>query len=67
MTYSIKKKKYSIRNKHNRNEIDTAKNIAMQEQIISRADYSLAILGMAIARHGSGRFINIRPSIEDRL
>ena len=32
----------------------------MVKAIRSRADYSLAILGMAFVRNGSGRFLNIR-------
>lgn len=38
----------------------------MQQAIESRASYSLAVLGMAFVRNGSGRFLNIR-AVGDRL
>ena len=34
--------------------------MSMQEAIRARANYSLAVLGMAFVRNGSGRFLNIR-------
>ncbi len=34
----------------------------MQDLIINRADYSIAILGKAFETNGSGRFLNIRVS-----
>ena len=40
---------------------DSKEDQKMQEYIISRANYSLAILGMALARHGSGRFLWLGP------
>ena len=33
---------------------------SMEEEIRSRADYSMALLGMAFVRNGSGSFLNIR-------
>ena len=43
---------------------DTAKDVKMQEYIKSRAAYSLAILGNAFVRHGSGSFLSIRSKSE---
>lgn len=42
------------------------KKLATEVVIRSRADYSLAVLGMAFVRNGSGRFLNIRAR-GDRL
>lgn len=39
---------------------DTKEDIAMQQRIRERADYSLAMLGMGAVYRGSGRFLNIR-------
>ncbi len=36
---------------------DSKEDRETQKHIISRANYSLAILGMAFVRHGSGRFL----------
>lgn len=44
---------------------ERAKDIKMQREIRSRADYSLAILGMMFVHRGSGKFLNIR-STKDR-
>ncbi|MDP3935313.1 MAG: hypothetical protein Q8Q46_03815 [Candidatus Giovannonibacteria bacterium] len=41
---------------------DNKRDKEMQAKIRSRAAYSLAILGMAFVRHGSGKFLNIRAS-----
>ena len=38
----------------------------IQKEIISRANYSLAILGMGFVYHGSGHFLNIKPSNEQQ-
>jgi hypothetical protein len=43
---------------------DSPEDIAMQEAIRSRANYSLAILGMSFVYRGSGRFLNLRPPCE---
>ena len=43
---------------------DKPEDIAMQEAIRSRANYSLAILGMSFVYHGSGRFLNLRSQKE---
>lgn len=40
--------------------VDKPEDIKMQREIQSDADYSLALLGMAFVRHGSGRFVNLR-------
>ena len=40
---------------------DRPKDVAMQNQIVARAGYSLAIFGMAFY-HRTGRFLAIRPS-----
>ena len=45
----------------NRKYRDSKEDRKMQEHIISRANYSLAILGMAFVRHGSGRFLWLGP------
>jgi hypothetical protein len=42
--------------------LDSKKDRGMQKKIRERAAYSLAILGKAFVRHGSGRFLNIRAS-----
>lgn len=39
---------------------DRKKDLEMQRQIKARANYSLAILGMAFVWRGSGRFISFR-------
>ena len=43
---------------------DSPEDIAIQEAIRARANYSLAILGMSFVYHGSGRFLNLRSSKE---
>jgi hypothetical protein len=48
--------KKSVRSKN----FDTKKDRELQKKIKERAAYSLAILGKAFVRHGSGRFLNIR-------
>lgn len=52
------KKKRGSRTTHQRVDEET--------MIRRRANYSLAVLGMAFVRNGSGRFLNIRAS-GDRL
>jgi hypothetical protein len=37
----------------------------MEQNIRSRANYSLAVLGMSFVRNGSGQFLNIR-AVSDR-
>ena len=37
----------------------------MEQNIRSRANYSLAVLGMGFVRNGSGQFLNIR-AVGDR-
>jgi hypothetical protein len=44
-----------------KNRRDSKADQEMQEQIRARANYSLAILGMAFVRHGSGRFLWLGP------
>jgi len=39
---------------------ESKKDRKFQRRIISRANYSLAVLGMAFVRHGSGKFLFIR-------
>jgi len=39
---------------------DTKENRRMQQEIRSRANLSLAILGKSFVTNGSGRFLNIR-------
>jgi len=39
---------------------DSKENVKLQKAITDRANYSLAILGMAFVWRGSGRFFNIR-------
>lgn len=46
--------------KRKRGFVDTKEDKEIQEAIIARANYSLAVLGMAFVRHGSGKFLNIR-------
>jgi hypothetical protein len=41
---------------------ERSKDIAMQERIRARTNYSLAVLGMGAVYRGSGRFLNIRSS-----
>jgi len=41
---------------------DNKEDQEMQKRIKSRAYYSLALWGMAIAEHGSGQFVDLRPS-----
>jgi hypothetical protein len=36
----------------------------LQQTIQNRTHYSLAILGMGFVRNGSGRFLNIRTTID---
>jgi hypothetical protein len=43
---------------------DRPEDLRLQQAIRSRADYSLAILGNAFVRNGSGRFLNIRQATE---
>jgi hypothetical protein len=40
--------------------VDKPEDVKMQQEIKSRANYSLALLGMAFVRNGSGRFLNLR-------
>ena len=40
---------------------DSKEDREMQKRINARANYSLAILGMAFVRHGSGRFLWLGP------
>lgn len=40
--------------------IDSKEDIEMQKYLRARANYSLAILGEAFVRNGSGSFLNIR-------
>jgi hypothetical protein len=40
--------------------VDKPENVKMQQEIKSRANYSLALLGMAFVKNGSGRFLNLR-------
>lgn len=42
--------------------VDKPKDVEMQQAIRSRANYSLALLGMAFVRRGSGRFVNLRAN-----
>jgi hypothetical protein len=51
---SIKKKDTS--------SVDSPKDLKLQETIRNRSNYSLAVLGMAFVRNGSGRFLNIRTT-----
>jgi len=46
--------------------VDKPEDVKMQQEIKSRADYSLALLGMAFVRHGSGRFVNLRADSKVR-
>ena len=48
---------------------DSKEDREMQERIRLRANYSLAILGAAFVRHGSGRFLWLGPppSIKDSI
>ncbi len=41
---------------------DKPEDIEMQREIRNRAKYSLAVLGKAFVRNGSGRFLNIRSA-----
>jgi len=43
---------------------DSPRDVRMQQAIRSRANFSLAILGQAFVRNGSGRFLNIRCTEE---
>jgi hypothetical protein len=43
------------------------KDARLKEIIRNRANYSLAVLGMAFVRNGSGRFLNIRASHQSIL
>jgi hypothetical protein len=47
--------------------LDRKKDRELQRKIKSRAFYSLAILGMAFVRHGSGRFLWLGPSPSKRV
>jgi hypothetical protein len=38
----------------------------MEKDIRDRTNYSLALLGMAFVRNGSGRFLNIRATTDRR-
>jgi len=38
---------------------DSPKDIAIQNEIRDRANYSLALLGAGFIRHGSGHFLNL--------
>ena len=40
---------------------DSKKHREMQRQLRARANRSLAILGKSFVRHGSGKFLNLRP------
>jgi len=42
---------------------DSKEDQEMQERLIARTKYSLAILGKEFVRHGSGRFIWFGPSL----
>ena len=46
---------------------DSPEDVAMQEEIRFRANYSLSILGKSFVYHGSGRFLNIRVLEEEEL
>ncbi|MBU4070061.1 MAG: hypothetical protein KJ646_03700 [Nanoarchaeota archaeon] len=43
---------------------DSPEDIAMQKEIISRANYSASILGMSFIYRGGGKFLNIRSPKE---
>ncbi len=45
----------------NQKKSEATRSREMEEEIRSRANMSLAILGMAFVRNGSGRFLNINP------
>lgn len=47
----MRKKKWSKKFRENKKDKE------LQKEIIARANYSLAILGMAFVRHGSGKFV----------
>ena len=49
------------------NRRDGKEDRELQEKIKARANYSLAILGMAFVRHGSGRFLWLGPPSSRRL
>ncbi len=55
-----------VRQKRAKVTASATKQAATEQEIRSRADYSLAVLGMAFVRNGSGRFLNIRAH-GDRL
>ncbi|OHA25129.1 MAG: hypothetical protein A3C79_01595 [Candidatus Taylorbacteria bacterium RIFCSPHIGHO2_02_FULL_45_28] len=52
--------KRSVLSKSERDEKARIKQ--MVQEIQSAANYSLALLGWGFIRHGSGRFLNIRPA-----
>jgi hypothetical protein len=61
MSKETKSSRNKVRPKgKNSTELQTKKDIELKNTIKSRANYSLAILGMAFVRNGSGRFLNIR-------
>lgn len=45
---------------------DKPEDVRMQKYIRSRANYSLAILGMAFVKNGSGRFLNLGLDIKTK-
>jgi hypothetical protein len=55
---------YSKTNSYRPRIKDSYRDMAMQEEIRNRANYSMALIGMAFVRHGSGRFLNLRSSGE---
>ena len=40
------------------------KDAKIQKELRARANWSLAVLGKSFITHGSGKFLNIRPSQE---
>ena len=51
----------------NQKKSEATRSREMEEEIRSRAALSLAILGMAFVRNGSGRFLNIDSSPRRRF
>ncbi len=52
----------TVSGKQNEDKTASNRQKELQEKIKKRANYSLAILGMAFVRNGSGRFLNVRTA-----